>query len=381
MKKIWGIRVRKTRCLIGFGLAVVCGLALGGFAARAQQDAGPVLRPRTNPKPAASATLLVMCDLDCDWRLDGKAQGRIAAGDSATARVDIGEHMVVAATEDGLDKTQQLAEVKKAGQKVVNFELQPLRAARLKTEREADPEAAEKAAREAVQLKDRRDRAAESAKEGKTLYDLNRFAEAKPLFEKACDGGDLPGCVQLGELYESGYGVTQDHSQARMFFQKACDGKEMLGCTRLGFLYQFGLGVDKDPSQARMLVQKACDAGEMEGCTSLGVQYEYGFGVSQDFAHARVLYQQACDRGQMKGCTGVGILYQDGKGVTQDYGKARVLYQKACSGGAGYGCQMLGALYEGGLGVTQDRAQARVFYQKACDGGYGIGCESLHKLD
>ena len=47
-----------------------------------QQDEGPILRPKKMPAKPVRATLLVMCDLACNWKLDGKARGRIAAGDS-----------------------------------------------------------------------------------------------------------------------------------------------------------------------------------------------------------------------------------------------------------------------------------------------------------
>lgn len=46
----------------------------------AQQDEGPILRPK---KPAAKptvATLLFMCDLACNWKLDGETKGHIDAG-------------------------------------------------------------------------------------------------------------------------------------------------------------------------------------------------------------------------------------------------------------------------------------------------------------
>ncbi len=108
------------------------------LAALAQQDEGPILRPKPQSKTEAPrATLLVMCDLACNWKLDGEAKGRIEGGGSAKAKVEAGEHMVVAATVDGLDKVQQIAEIKAAGQKVVNLELQPVRNLRLEAEQEA----------------------------------------------------------------------------------------------------------------------------------------------------------------------------------------------------------------------------------------------------
>jgi tetratricopeptide (TPR) repeat protein len=308
-------------------------------------------RNKAQPEGAA---LLVMCDLACNWKLDGKPQGHIAAGDSATAKVDMGEHLLVAATEDGLDKAQQVAEIKAAGQKIVSIELQPVRAARLKAEQQeaqekADRETAEKIAleaknrllQEAAQMQELRDHAAERSREGWNLFSQQRYTEAKPLLEKACEGGDQKACHNLGVLYENGEGVTQDYAQARAFYQKACDLGEMLGCKGLGYLYQFGRGGPLDYGQSRVLYQKACEGGEMLSCDSLGVLYDNGQGVTQDYAQARTLFQKACDGGDMYGCKNLGTLYQDGRGVPQDYGQARALYKKACDGGYAGACDNL----------------------------------------
>ena len=72
-------------------------MIMAALPALAQQDEGPILRPKPQPKPAPSTTLLVMCDLACDWKLDGEAKGRIDAGGSVKAKVMPGQHMVASA--------------------------------------------------------------------------------------------------------------------------------------------------------------------------------------------------------------------------------------------------------------------------------------------
>ena len=142
------MKVRRWR---GWALAGACIFALCVGTAAAQQDEGPILKPKAKPKPAG-ATLLVMCDLACDWKLDGVAQGRIEAGGSAKVKVELGQHLVLAVTVDGADQVKQVSEVKSSGQTLVNIELQPVRESRLKAEQEAREKAAkearEKAARE-----------------------------------------------------------------------------------------------------------------------------------------------------------------------------------------------------------------------------------------
>ena len=125
-------------------LAGVCTFTLCIGTAAAQQDEGPILKPKAKPKPAG-ATLLVMCDLACDWKLDGDAKGRIEAGGAAKVKVGLGQHVVDALTEDGLDQVEQLTKVAEEGQTVLTIKLQPVREARLK----ADQEAHDKAVREA----------------------------------------------------------------------------------------------------------------------------------------------------------------------------------------------------------------------------------------
>jgi hypothetical protein len=133
----------------------------------AQQDEGPILRPKANPKPvvkpAAGATLLVICDLACNWKLDGKPQGRIAAASSVTVTVSPGQHLVVATTNDGLDRVQKIPETRAGAQAVASIELQPVRDARLKAEQEAREQAERAATEKAAQ--EARDKAAREQQE------------------------------------------------------------------------------------------------------------------------------------------------------------------------------------------------------------------------
>ena len=128
---------------------VIAVLALGAEMTYAQQDEGPILRPKT--PPPAFPTLLVSCDLACNWTLDGTAKGHIDAGASVKEKVSAGQHTLTAETEDAQDKAENEIKVKTAGQTMAHIWLQPVRDARLKAEQEAqaDQEARDKADQEA----------------------------------------------------------------------------------------------------------------------------------------------------------------------------------------------------------------------------------------
>jgi len=133
-------------------------LTFATILAVAQQDEGPILRPK--PKPVPAATLLVICDLACTWKLDGKPRGEIAAGDSAIAPLSLGQHLVDAATQDGLDKVENEVEIKAAGQTLLRIALQPVRDARLKAEQQARDKADQEARDRDKAAQEARDKAA-----------------------------------------------------------------------------------------------------------------------------------------------------------------------------------------------------------------------------
>jgi len=124
-------------------LLVVTALLPCGAAARAQQDADVTVIIKAKSKPTTPPTLLVLCDLVCDWKLDGEVKGQIEAGGSAKVKVEPGQHMVEATTEDGIDGVKQPSTVQPTGQTMVTIELQPVRDFRLIAQQELRDEGAQ----------------------------------------------------------------------------------------------------------------------------------------------------------------------------------------------------------------------------------------------
>lgn len=153
------MRSRSFRQFAAMGLmlrvAAACALAsifllvLNCGTARAQQGGDVTVIIKAKSKPAELPTLLVMCDVVCNWKLDGEVKGHIDAGGSAKVKVEPGQHMVEATTEDGVDLVKQPSTVKSTGQTMVSIELWPIRYARLVVEQEARDNAVQaQAARE-----------------------------------------------------------------------------------------------------------------------------------------------------------------------------------------------------------------------------------------
>jgi TPR repeat protein len=75
-----------------------------------------------------------------------------------------------------------------------------------------------------------------------------------------------------------GQGVPKNETAGAGLFRKACDAGELQGCLGLGYLTQNGVGMAKDPVAAITIYQKVCDGGMMEGCTRLGYAYSRRWG-------------------------------------------------------------------------------------------------------
>jgi hypothetical protein len=122
--------------------ALVAVLTAVALQALAQQDDIPILRPKNQTTKPTNATLLVTCDLACNWKLDGEAKGRVDAGASIKVKVEPGQHIVSAATEDGIDKLEKEIEIMPPGQTIVHIALQSVRDARLFAEQQVQREQA-----------------------------------------------------------------------------------------------------------------------------------------------------------------------------------------------------------------------------------------------
>ena len=74
--------------------------------------------------------------------------------------------------------------------------------------------------------------------QGKAFYDNKEYDKAFESFKKACDGGNMHGCYNLGLIYTSGKAVEKDLDKAAELYKKACDGGNMRGCSGLDITYR-----------------------------------------------------------------------------------------------------------------------------------------------
>ena len=103
--------------------------------------------------------------------------------------------------------------------------------------------------------------------------------------------------VNIGLMYQSGEGVSQDYAEAMAWFKKAADQGYLPAYLRIGLAYRDGRGVDRNYAEAAEWFKKAADQGYADAELELGWFYENGLGEDKNNDRAKVWYQKAADQG------------------------------------------------------------------------------------
>jgi uncharacterized protein len=208
----------------------------------------------------------------------------------------------------------------------------------------------------------------------------NDKAEGLRLIRRSAEAGHPAAMSTLGAIYEKGFGVPKDFTQARRLFEKAAAAGNADAMSGLGALYAYGHGVAKDYTQALQWYERAAAGGSIVAMFGLGLLYENGYGVRKNYTQAREWYEKAAAAGNADAMAALGDFYATGTGGVKNYTEARHWYEKAAVAGNADAMTNLGVLYEEGHGVPQDYTQARQWYEKAAAAGDGDAKKALRKL-
>lgn len=94
-------------------------------------------------------------------------------------------------------------------------------------------------------------------KEGKKLYDAEKYTEAFPKLKAAAEKGHKKAQYRVGRCYAKGRGVKEDDRQAVVWYQKSANQGYAKAQYRLGKCYLKGKGVTADKEKAKKLLKKA----------------------------------------------------------------------------------------------------------------------------
>jgi uncharacterized protein len=118
------------------------------------------------------------------------------------------------------------------------------------------------------------------------------YALALRLARPLAEAGNAEAQAMVGNLYELGLGVAQDHSKALGWFTRAADQGNVTAETALGRMYRKGAGVQMDSVKAYRWFALAAKQGDIDAHGDLCSE---GNGVPQDYGEAAKWYRIAAE--------------------------------------------------------------------------------------
>lgn len=205
------------------------------------------------------------------------------------------------------------------------------------------------------------------------------------LYRRACDGGDLRACHNLGLSFEVGEGGAQSATLAASLYERACEGGLAVSCSHLGALY-FGEaeaaaragGARGEEgrgwaTRAQERLRRACELGAREGCSRLATLLTSPWVSPRRVEEAWGLWERACDASAGERPEPYACL-ELSQWSLRHPDERRAL----CAQGAAEACLSLDrsaraeAASPGG-----GRAQVRGELRAACEGGHAVPCANL----
>jgi len=206
--------------------------------------------------------------------------------------------------------------------------------------------------------------------EGKNLSLARQwYARGLPELRRQAEQGDGLSQYQLAHCYYSGNGVAKNLETAVQWYRKAAEQDYVSAQDSLGDCYYSGNGVAKDLVEAVKWYRKAAEQDYAWAQISLGNCYHSGNGVAKNLETAVQWYRKAAEQGNASAQNGLGVCYYSGNGVAKNLETAVLWYRKAAEQGYAWAQNNLGDCYYSGNGVAKDPVEAVKWYRKAAEQG------------
>jgi TPR repeat protein len=165
----------------------------------------------------------------------------------------------------------------------------------------------------------------------------------------------------LGQLYDHGAGVPQDHERAASLWRSEMATvwpRALLGYAdaedALAEIYMNGWGVEQNYEKAIGWYRKAAEGGNVDAQNAMGLAYSDGLlGVSKAPWEAAEWYRKAAEQGSEDAQRSLGFLYYNGDLGSKDPVQAAKWFRKAAEQGDSISAELLARQYLHGEGVPR----------------------------
>jgi TPR repeat protein len=235
--------------------------------------------------------------------------------------------------------------------------------------------------------------------DGWDAYVKKDYKTAHDLWLPLAEQGSSKAQFFLGFMYDFGFGVEQEDSEAMKWYRLAAEQGNSRAQFFVGLMYANGQGVSKDNQEAmkwyRLAAEQGYDEvniinlakknvpealkilttdaenGVAEAQYSLGAMYANGEGVPQDDQEAMKWYRLAAEQGHSEAKINIKVKANIYELAKKNVPEALKIMIRDAEKGIAEAQYNLGGMYANGEGVPQDDQEAFKWYRLAVEQGYG----------
>jgi len=211
------------------------------------------------------------------------------------------------------------------------------------------------------------------------------------LLGRACQGGSMLGCNNLGHAMLYGIGISKDVWRARQAFTEACHKGYERACFRMAWAEAMECVAERpsacnneivtEPAMMPILEELCRTGASGDACAALGSYGEVGRFVVRSPDKARAMYQVGCD--DLKSgwaCAKYARMLGRGEGGAPDPDAAKDRMSRACASGHVAACRELGLARIGGTYGMIEVSKGVEDVRRARDEGATMACRDLDVL-
>ncbi|KAK8854359.1 hypothetical protein M9Y10_016919 [Tritrichomonas musculus] len=196
------------------------------------------------------------------------------------------------------------------------------------------------------------------------FYGLNvpkDYIKAKQYYEHSAIS------YKMRHFHLFGSAVSCNVDNLKDFYELTAIKPDVSPFLNLGFLYQNGYGVDKSYLKAKKYYELAAEENNSFAFYFLGYFYKKGYDVKQDYLKVKAYYELSAEYGNSEAYLKLGNLYKKGIGVKQNYYKAIKCYKLAADLDNSDACYYLGELYSTGYFVEKNIQKSMSYFLKSIE--------------
>ena len=156
-----------------------------------------------------------------------------------------------------------------------------------------------------------------------TMELASTAAKAAHAIRELAKNRDPEGMFHLGDMYETGFGVEKNLSEAVSLYESAARAGFVPAQRRLGDAYFEGGIVEQSDIKALQWYRLGANGGDHACQKNLGIMFLHGVGAAKDYHAALKWLSASADQGNFLAQRNLGEMYLRGNGV--DINKAEAL--------------------------------------------------------